>query len=329
MAPEWSQTRLGVELISGLVSSLGVEYEANRAQFRYGRGRVRFRSGDKPSRLRGLGCDLLIIDESAFVDPTLWHTVRPSLADHRGRLLAIGTPCGSTWSVELETQPDCQLFHYGSIGNPYLAPSEIDAMRRDLPARLASQEIDAEIVDMSGSIFAPLCYCDSQDGPIPGHQYIAGVDIGGAGEDYTACAIYDLTAHIIPHYERFHGQSKDVVARLASTSRLWYTTAMNIEVNGVGQSVYDDLAALNVPVVPWTTTNATKGVLVNTWLSNPPNVVKDNILRLEFQNFTAKRLPSGLYTMGASSGHDDCVMAALIANWSATMGSVDYKAVLV
>lgn len=326
VAPIWSEAQLGIDLIQQLTAPLEVTYEVSKAQFVGYGGRIRFRSGDKPKRLRGLGADLLVMDEAAYADPELWGTLRPSLADHNGRLFAISTPNGAGWFTDLEQQRDTATFHFGSASNPYLDPAEIVAMRRDLPPKMALQELDAEIVDMAGSVFPPLVYCAPQSQPIEGHQYVAGCDVGGSGEDYSVFTVFDVTLKHIPFYSRFHGQQPEVLAQFAHLSKVWNCAGVVVETNGIGAAIYEGLSREGVPVVGWTTTNSTKVTLVNKWLNDPPPILKDDIVRGEFSAFVAKRIPSGLYKMGASHGHDDCVMSALIANWAGAEASEPYVA---
>jgi hypothetical protein len=62
---------------------------------------IRLHSAQEPSRMRGPGLDFAVLDEFAFMDPSVWDALEPALADKPGRALFISTPCGYNWAYDL------------------------------------------------------------------------------------------------------------------------------------------------------------------------------------------------------------------------------------
>lgn len=124
-----------------------------------GGGEVWVRTAANPDELRGDGLDFAVLDEAAYMDPAAWReAIRPALADKRGRALFISTPAGMVnwmaemWQAHID-DPEWQLFHRSSFDNPFLDPAELDAMRVELGDALYRQEVMAEFVELSGTVF--------------------------------------------------------------------------------------------------------------------------------------------------------------------------------
>lgn len=257
----------------------------------------------------------LVIDEGRDCPPDTLDILRPCLLRHSGNLLSISTPNGNSWLTALEEQPDTRVWILPSTSNPWLPKEEIQRLRESLPEKFAAQELDAEIVDMQGSLFAQLVHCDEQESPRKSHNYAIGIDIA-ASSDFTVAAVLDLTEHSIVHLDRYQLGHIETCNRLEALIRRWNPDVALIETNGIGRAIFDDLNNRDgLSIVPWLTTNPSKLSLVNMWLKNPPRVIQHKIAAQEFSSFVAERLSSGLYVYRAShGGHDDIVMACLIAN---------------
>jgi predicted phage terminase large subunit-like protein len=84
--------------------------------------------------------------------------VRPSLLDRRGDAWWISTPKGFNYFATLynrgrDGEPGWASFQYPSTANPHLDRAEIEELRKDMPALVARQEIDAEFVQLAGAMF--------------------------------------------------------------------------------------------------------------------------------------------------------------------------------
>lgn len=124
-------------------------------------GTVEVRSADNPDSLVGAGLTLVVPDECADMEPEAWgESLRPALADRRGRAVFITTPKGfSNWTyTDLWERCDVDPVNWArwrmpSWTNPFLHPDEIEQMRRDMNPAKFSQEVAAEFVSMEGRVF--------------------------------------------------------------------------------------------------------------------------------------------------------------------------------
>jgi Terminase-like family. len=61
-------------------------------------GQIEFYSYDRPESLQGAGVDLMIIDEAAYLNSSIWENdLRPMLLDNDGGALLISKPVGENW----------------------------------------------------------------------------------------------------------------------------------------------------------------------------------------------------------------------------------------
>jgi hypothetical protein len=133
--PADSETSLGVTLVNGsrLLSLPGSE-----------------------SRSRGFAADLVVVDEAARVEDSLFYAIRPTLAATAGRMILLSTPFGkrgvfhSIWTDEGDswervkvTTPEC----------PRVPAEFLDSERRTLPDMWYKQEYLCEFSDNEASVF--------------------------------------------------------------------------------------------------------------------------------------------------------------------------------
>jgi predicted phage terminase large subunit-like protein len=122
---------------------------------------LQFRTAEEPDALRGEGIDFVVFDEAAHVPSlqTTWEQcVRPSLMDRAGDAWFISTPKGFNYFATLynrgrDGEANWASFHYSTLDNPTIKPAEIEELRKDMPALVARQEIDAEFVQLAGALF--------------------------------------------------------------------------------------------------------------------------------------------------------------------------------
>lgn len=122
---------------------------------------LQFRTAEEPDALRGEGIDFVVFDEAAHVPKIqdIWEqAVRPSLMDRKGDAWFISTPRGHNYFNDLfnrgrDGEKNWASFHFSTHDNPTISAEEIDALKRDMPALVARQEIDAEFVQLAGALF--------------------------------------------------------------------------------------------------------------------------------------------------------------------------------
>ena len=289
---------------------------------------------------RGRKYKRAVINEAAKV-PDLeysWNAViRITLADLRGGAVFGSTPKGLNYFWQLyrkgedPQEKEWACFKKTTYDNPYISRAEIDEMRRTLPEIIFRQEVMAEFVDSSGSVFRRVqeaARCTPLAQPAPGAQYIAGIDVASA-VDYTVITILDAATRNMVYMDRFNRVDYNVlIDRIAALHERWHTTVVKIESNSIGQPVIDALVLRGVPVIPFVTTSATKQVIIQNLQAaferGEIGIINDPVLIGELLSFESKRSPSGSFQYSAPDGmHDDTCMSLAIA-WDAARAGTDW-----
>lgn len=115
---------------------------------------------DNPDAGRSRRYARVVIDEAALVGDLeyAWTaSIRATLADLQGDAWFLSTPRGKQAFYDLflraQHDPLWAAVQQPTGANPYISAEEIAAMRVDMPAHIAAQELDAQFVDASGSLF--------------------------------------------------------------------------------------------------------------------------------------------------------------------------------
>lgn len=123
-----------------------------------GGGSVEFWSLDNPDSGRSRRYSCVVIDEAAMVrnlEEAFEGTIRPLLADYEGEAWILSTPKGDNYFKTLfdrhEKEEDWASFQMPTWVNPYIKPSEIEAMRRAMPHLFFLQEVEAQFVSFAGT----------------------------------------------------------------------------------------------------------------------------------------------------------------------------------
>jgi predicted phage terminase large subunit-like protein len=200
VAPTYAVSGIAWRLCKALCRDIpgAVIKEADRAILFPGGGEVWFKSGDRPDNLRGEGLDLLVMDEADFQSVSVWTEVlRPALADRRGRALFISSPKTEGGWFHLLFQrgqgddPEWKSWAFPSWTNPFLAPEEIEAARKDLPSIEFRREFGAEFVSAAGARVKAEWPRPCSVAP-PGLDIAIGVDLAISQKqdaDYTALVV--------------------------------------------------------------------------------------------------------------------------------------------
>lgn len=171
------------------------------------------KGADRPDTLRGVGLWHVEMDEYADMKPEVWESIiRPALADVKGTAGFIGTPKGRNhfWDLWVDAggsgafrgQPGngidrnekpvdpfaWEAFHYTSLDNPFLDPTEIEAAKASLSSATFRQEFLASFETGSSDSFkrewfqyADKCPTDKDGKEIEGDWYVV-VDLAGFAE---------------------------------------------------------------------------------------------------------------------------------------------------
>jgi len=279
---------------------------------------------------RGRKYKRVIFDECAFIPGLMdmWNfVVRPTLIDLMGDAWFFSTPKGrgGFWQLwqygQDETMADWISWQMPSSINPHVPPGELEAMAYTLPEMVYRQEILAEFVDDTNGVFRRVmdaATAAEQEGAHLGHEYAFGVDWGRTN-DFTAIVVLDVTTASIVALDRFNQiDYQTQLGRLTALYERFRPRTVTAEANSMGQPLIEQLQRAGMPVVPFTTTAASKQVAIDAlalaFERRAIRILPDAALIGELQAYEAERMPSGLMRYGAPEGmHDDTVMALALA----------------
>ncbi len=169
-------------------------------------GVIEMWSLDDPDAGRGRKYAVAVVDEAAMVrrlDEAIEQNIKPLLMDYQGELWLLSTPKGisgpgATFKAMFDKgsarnpdrDPQWMSWQMPTTCNPYIATSEIEVMRTELPELVFAQEIMAEFVDMGGTVIKREWLRNGQ--PPVGMALYMGVDLAISTKedaDYTAVVV--------------------------------------------------------------------------------------------------------------------------------------------
>lgn len=115
-------------------------------------------------QIRGIGADLLIVDEAAFVPRDIWSAAFPAVADRvraGGKVVLASTPwpVADSWFREwhqrgMDGDPLVRSWHWPSSVNPRIGDAELADMRAGMTAEEYEREIEARWTSEQGAYFS-------------------------------------------------------------------------------------------------------------------------------------------------------------------------------
>ncbi len=332
VSPIYRQAKKVLDDITQAIAGSEVVVSINKSDLEvrlFNGSKILFRSAEREDNLRGNTVDYLIVDESAFIKDTVWDNVLKQTVLVKGkRVLFISTPKGKNFLYNLslrgedDDQPTYLSLKGSSYDTPYITNEELDEARDTLPEDIFKQEILAEFIDSGGEVFKDIDdYCKIPEfTPPTGKKYYCGLDLGRSN-DYTVLTILDEDGNVVYIYRDRHKPWSTIVDNVVKHVKR-YKATLFIEVNNVGDVIYEQIKKVYNNTHPFVTTNSSK-----------TNVIEDLIYGLNNGNLTlpTKNCFSPLYTelkvftfeynpktrnirYEAQQGHhDDCVMSLAIA----------------
>ena len=327
IAPTYLIADRGVEAVRQIGGELVNIHGDNPtlAEFDGPKGHVRiyFLSAERPQAILGFGFRGIVLDETAQIPADVWQTyIRPTLSDHMGWASLISTPRGRNWFFDMFTrggEPGYASFTFPSNSNPFFPAEEWEEARRTLPSDVFKQEYEAQFLEDSAGVFRGIDACLVDAAPSATGPVVVGIDLA-KHNDYTVCIAMDAATGACLAMDRFNMLDWPIQkGRIREFCRAWRGTAW-MEVNSIGDAIYDDLKGEVSDLRPWVTNNASKARAIQqlsvdieqrrvSW-PRAWSVLTDELKRYEYA-ISAR----GVMTYNAPAGfHDDCVMAFAICN---------------
>jgi len=332
VSPVYSQAnRVQKELVRA-ISVGGViksnNYSANEITLLNG-SQIYFRSAERYDNIRGLTCDYGVIDEAAFIpNDAFREAIEPVFLVRGKRVLFISTPKGRNFFYDLyqlgqsPDHPNYIAYRGRSAESPFINNEAIEEARKTLPDKVYKQEYEAEFIDDGGEVFTGLDAITVSQWPKKSGKVYCGIDVGRA-EDYTVATFIDQQGQIIDIYRNNNANWSSMVSDIVAKAKEYDAQCM-VEVNGVGDPIYEQLRAQWPATEPFTTSNRSKQEIIEGLILDVnevnlkiPNVELFPYLYHEMQIFTYEYSPkTRTIRYGHPKGHhDDTVMSLAIANY--------------
>lgn len=305
----------------------------------FGGALLRVKTGSDADVLRGFDCDVLILDECAYLDPSAWYEVgAPMMADRDGTAYFLSTPARKNWFYILYNRAVADAsgrwaaFHATTHDNPYLSIPAVAELAGDMTADAYQQEIMAAFLEGSGQVFRNVEECATAERvePYPG-EFVMGVDTA-ATTDYTVAVVLDRKTRQMTAMDRFHRVAWQVYRdRIKALAERWAVKSIVFETNGLGGPNFEALQRERLPVVGFETTGASKPPLIESLVlafeRREIGILDDPVLLGELGAYERRvSAATGRSQYGAPEGlHDDCVMALALAHHGVTLPSRTFR----
>lgn len=288
-----------------------------------------FKSVTQPENLRGESVTYMFCDEAALYKEEVFTTILKPMMTVRGRkCFLFSTPRGRNWFFKYYNygldpsmyRYNCHRWNY--LQNPFAQLEEIEDARRTLPADIFAQEYLAEFIDDSGSVFRRIA--DAQrvhKWANPGPRCFAGLDVGVTG-DFMVLTIMDEKGSVLYVYRDTQKPIAELVAKVGEALRKYSPAVCLVEVNGVGQGLFDRFKKEYSKCQEWVTTNDSKQDIISDLIMSfddleiaipsrqllPELSDELSLFGFEFSPKTRK------ITYKATTGHDDLVISLALAD---------------
>lgn len=295
---------------------------------------VEVKSAHNPDALQTAGLDFLWTTESQDISDRAFEKLLPTLRSPGRMSYAVyeGIPSLYTthwfernYQAGVNGRAGYESFSYTAFDNPLLddfQKGEIEADRELLPDRAWRRMYLAEFSEDAG-YFSNITACiwgDELPGPLPGVDYVAGLDLGRK-IDASVLTIMDSGERRIAHHVAWDIGADWVLQRegILRICKEWGLSRLVVDATGMGGDIFAaELMEAGLPVEPFQiTTGSREDILQYLAVSLERQNVSfpkiDRLLR-ELRAFQFVRLPSGRYRPEAPAGeHDDEVFALALA----------------
>jgi hypothetical protein len=333
VSPIYSQAKKVFDEMVKALKPTGLIKSFNRTEVRiiFNNGStLHFKSAEKPDNLRGYTLDYLVMDEAAFMRDAIWNEILRAATLVKGkRILFISTPKGKNYFYTLynrgvsDDYPEYLSLKYTSYDTPFITTEEIDEAKQTLPDDIFKQELMAEFIDDGGEVFRG--YSVSQmihrwTEPVETERYWAGIDLGRQN-DFTVLTIVNNFNQVVFVYRERRTNWATITDNIVSILQKYNAKAI-VEVNSIGDVIYEQIYRKYRKVEPFHTTNSNKDEIINNLIV----AINDHTLILptkelfepldtELRVFTFEYSTKSrkIRYFAPAGHHDDCVMSLAFA----------------
>lgn len=291
---------------------------------------IQCKSAETPNSLLGEELNLLIIDECSRIKRDVYETyLYPTTLSRKAKRFFISTPFGKNWFYEewMRAKPD-GAFQFSSLDGVSISQEEWELAKKRYPSDVFEQEFQAVFREKAAAVFRGVrdCIGDCLSDPLPGHNYLMGLDLAKF-RDFTVLTTIDRATHKVVHFDRFHRLPYTLQKKRIIEAQRKYSSRVIIDRMNVGAALSDELKADGLPILDITATRPSKDELKPTkerLIEKLSVFIEDRNITLppidilidELESFGYQITDAGNWKYSAPEGlHDDCVMSLAMAVW--------------
>jgi len=288
---------------------------------------IYFKSIQQPDNLRGYSIDVMVCDEAALYKEGIFDEVlKPMLAVKGKKCFLLSTPKGKNWFYKMDmlSKSNKRYKSYKETWrtNPLANLEEIADAKKVLPPLIYTQEYEAEFIDDGGEVFSNVRRQALTVFKEPSNEtYYAGIDFGRQN-DYTVLTILNKDNEVVFIYRDNQKQWSTIIDNLAKYLKKYNVANCLVEVNGIGDVLFEQLKTKFKNIEPFISTNDTKQEIIehlilafqNENIFIPQEVIFEHLID-ELNDFTfiySKSQRKIIYR--ARTGHDDCVISLALSH---------------
>lgn len=280
-----------------------------------------------PESLLGAAIDLIITDESAFINDNIFYSyIRPLISDKVGRGVFIGTPRAKNWFYKFykdglnSNNKEIDSFNFSSFDNPYVSTIDLRDVYDTIPNYLFKEEYLATFTEnalfFNVNLYSFSSKLRSAD---KNEKVVIGLDIARKN-DYTVLTAISLVTRELIGFERFNNLTwNESVLKIKNFVSQYKNYKCYADATGVGDAVLEMLTQEGVYTESIIFNHRVKeNMLFNLALMLcEKNIIltEDKEIKKELKNFSIKNSKNGKTTYGKNSVHDDIVISLSLAAW--------------
>jgi hypothetical protein len=296
-------------------------------------GQIEIKSAHDPEALQTVGLDFLWVSEAQDIANAAQEKLRPTLRSpgRLGRAIHEGIP--SLWpehwfrtgfeNAKRNTRQGHEAFHFTMYDNPLLTEDDLRQIEYDrgFMTDMSWRRMYLAEFSRSAGFFKNIDECiagDTLREPVPGANYIAGLDIG-VSRDFTVLHIMDSNERKVVYHQFWDSTPwSNVRENIAALCRHWNVQDLVADSSGMGKALVQELSEAALPVTAFDITGANRQdllgdlqVATERGTISFPNIP---LLIRQLRSFQYQRMKSGMIRAQAPPGeHDDEVFALALA----------------
>lgn len=288
-----------------------------------------FKSATNEEAIRGLQAHYIVVDEFSFIPNGVFESViRPTGNVIGKQYLLVSTPKGKNLFYEMyirgktgSTDVNYLSFKAHYTDNPAYNLAEVEDARRVLPLSIFNQEYEGDFLDDGGSVFPDIKDILQDKYAPPDKLNYMGVDLGRRS-DYAVLWVLNNKGQTV-HVYRQHKQNWSLIKAEIINILNKYHGKVVIEINGIGDPLFEDIHTGYKNSEPFLTTNDSKNMLIEELIlamNDHKITLPDNKLLPSFHDelgvfsFTYSPKTRKIYYGAKTGWHDDMIMALAMAN---------------